>query len=166
MPPFMLLIRCTLFLLIAHSVVGADPKSKIQRYGDSLANTVVTVNDSDLAHTHQLLPTELELPEAEQIKEVFRQLGNTIQACGSSADDLIQVNLYVASPKAAVAAHKYLTHSIPPQVRPAVTTVETSLPGDASFGMDAIFAVRQPNELAKTQELPNSGQALNSSLPI
>ncbi|MDF1844832.1 MAG: Rid family hydrolase [Rubripirellula sp.] len=165
MSPLTLFYRCTLLLLIAQSVAAADPKSKIQRYGDSLTNSVVTVNGRDLAHTHQLLPAERGLQATEQIEDVFQQLKNVINDSGSSVDDLIQVNLYVASPEVAVAAHGHLTHWIPANARPAVTTVETPLPQDASFGMDAIYAVRQSEQLSKISKAPHSAQPPNSSLP-
>ena len=163
MSPLTLFYQCTLSLLIVQSVAAADPKSKIQRYGDSFTDSVVIVNGVDLAHTHQLLPTERDLPATEQIADVFQRLKNMIHDSGSSADDLIQVNLYVASPEVTLAAHDYLTHWIPANSRPAVTTVETLLPQDASFGMDAIYAVRRSNQLSKNSRTPQSDPKPNSS---
>ena len=133
----------TLLTLIIPSVATADPGIKIQRYGRSFTEAVVVVDDADLAHTHQLLPGEPRLPETEQIKEVFDQLTAAMMACGSSATDLIQVNLYVARPEVSLAAHDYLASWMVSQDCAAVTTVETSLPGGAAFGLDAVFAVGQ-----------------------
>lgn len=122
------------------------PAPVIKRHGDSFIRSTVFVDHADLAHTTQLIAGDDKATSLNQeITNIFEQLSAALRDVGSSKNDLVKLNLYVADEETAKAAMTFLADWCPANSRPAVCTVATALPQGRKFAVDAVFVARNPD---------------------
>lgn len=153
---------------------ASQPAPVIQRHGESFMRSAVVVDNASLGHTTQVIARDHSLAsEAGEVQDVFDQLSSALSDVGSSKNDLVKLNLYVADDPTAQAAITFLTHWCPQGQRPAVCTVATTLPGGRRFAVDAVFVARNagvgPEVIhrlrSRAAEDSSSGRADVSILP-
>ena len=143
--------------------------------GMSLA---VVVGNTALAHTTQLLPVDQEgrivggSDAGRQIDRVLGNLGTALAEVGSTLEQLVKINVYVARNEIVPKVKRRFSQAFPQSVRPAVAFVVTPLPHpDALVAMDAVAAVPNGQNLQAVSRrrslrlFSKSGMAHVSVLP-
>lgn len=103
----------------------------------------VVIDRDYLVYTGQILPTGPAAgptPPEEQVNDVFRQLDRAI-----AKDRLVKLNVYVHEPTVSGLVTKQLAQRYPGAYQPAVSFVQTALPGGGVVvGLDAVATVMAP----------------------
>lgn len=117
------------------------------------AARAVAVDDLPLAHTAQLLPLD---PQgklaggndfAAQADQVFKNLAAALGEVGSSFDQIVKLNLYIAKDELAAQTEELVNKRFRGEVRPAVSLVVTRLPAPgALIAADAVALAAPPRE--------------------
>jgi len=114
----------------------------------------VVVEGVPLVYTRQLLPLDRdgklvgEGSADKQIEQVLDNLQAVLGAAGSGLDKLVRLNVYALSHPTADRVRELLSKRLGPGVRPAISTVLTSLPHrTALVGVDAVAAAAGPSPL-------------------
>jgi 2-iminobutanoate/2-iminopropanoate deaminase len=115
----------------------------------------VVVEGHALAHTRQLLPLNgaghlvgKDSVDA-QIEQVLDNLRAVLEACGSSLDQLVRLNIYAIDSSTTELVRERLSKRIKSSVRPALTAVLTPLPHrDALVAVDAVAVAPAAEEKA------------------
>lgn len=135
------------FLTADPRVIEGDPKR-----GQAQA---VVIDREYLVYTGQILPTGPAAgptPPEEQVSDVFRQLDRAI-----AKERLVKLNVYVHEPTVAGLVTKQLAQRYSGVYQPAVSFVQTSLPGGGVMvGLDAIATVMAPpsEHAVRREKLP------------
>lgn len=123
--------------------ISPPPAPVIQRHGDSFSRSAVLVDNAALAHTTQLIARDGNTVSLDhEIRDVFDLLSAALGDAASSKKDLVKLNLYVSDNETTMAVMKFLAGWCRSEARPAVCTVETSLPKGRKFAVDAVFVAR------------------------
>ena len=147
----------------------------------------VVVQGFPLVHTRQLLPLDRQgklVGEGDvdkQIEQVLTNLEAVLKASGSGLGKLVRVNVYALSPTTVSRAYELLGKRLDPAVRPAVTSVLTTMTyRKALVALDAVaisdnggksVALKRCEEVAGDKEcadvavLPRGGVAYLSGQP-
>lgn len=132
----------------------------IQRHGDSFMRSAVLVDHAALAHTTQLIARDRSTTSLKyEIQDVFDRLATALTDVGSSKNDLVKLNLYVADEGIAKAAMTFISDWCSGDARPVVCTVATSLPQGRKFAVDAVFVARQTGTDAKVTHRFSTGDS-------
>ena len=133
------LIVLTLAVLIASLHAG-----ELTHYPSNLyhgTTDAVKVERGGLVHTRQLLGLETD-QDPFGIADLMGQLKGIANAYDSSLEGVAKLNFYASedSPDLIHAISRALTKNWAARKHPAITTVLTSLPGDAKLACDAVIA--------------------------
>lgn len=130
-----------LSVLLSLSLIGAEPKSIEAQAGRGYALAVV-VDDGPLVHTGQIFPSGPQsqpTPPADQVRQAWARLESSLKQAGSSTAKLVRLHAYVTHPSVTRLIEQELKTRFPGSYQPALTVVETALPGDGvMLAFDAV----------------------------
>lgn len=128
-------------LLGATTAMGQIQTPQVRRIGASeetfTSAGVVVAKSTALARTTQLLPKDTTSLQT-QVLSLQEQLAEL--RADYPSNELVQLNLYVSGIDALVELQRTLMPSFASQP-PALTVVETDLPGEAAMALDALFTI-------------------------
>ncbi len=123
------------------------------------AARAVIVDDLPLAHTTQMFPVD---PQGkliggkkleEQAEQTFNNLGQALATVGSSFDQIVKLNLYIASAELARQTEDLVDNRLRDELRPAVSLVVTRLPVEgALIAADAVALVKDSQSPATSKK--------------
>lgn len=141
------------YALLFAMCLAAEPKS-IEGDPKTGQAAAVVVEDHHLLYTGQILPTGPTVaptPPADQISDVFRQLDRLVPP-----KHVLKLNVYVHEPSVTELVKKQLVTRYNGTYQPAVSFVQTDLPGGGVIvGLDAVgIASPPPSEGMVRREQP------------
>ena len=130
-----------LSLLLSLALVGAEPRSIESQPQRGFANAVV-IDAGALVHTGQILPSgplSQPTPPADQVRQVWLRLESTLKQAGSSSTRIVRLHAYVTHSSVTRLVEQELQSRYRGTFQPALTVVETALPGEGVMvALDAI----------------------------
>ena len=106
---------------------------------DKGVSDAVLVEDSDLVHTTQILPSDTKVDARKQADQVLSELDAIFKSAGTKLDSACKLNICVASDQSIKTVQQALATRFKGPVKPAVTVVEGKLATpDALVAMDAV----------------------------
>ncbi|MCZ2341621.1 MAG: tyrosine-protein phosphatase [Bacteroidales bacterium] len=97
----------------------------------------VVVESVPLVHTAQLFPTESG-PMPAQVESLLTRLDKTLQQAASQLEKAVKINIYVAEQTTVAVVQAALAKRFSGPHAPAVSYVQTALPGGAAVAADAV----------------------------
>lgn len=133
------------------SLAVAEPPKIIEPQAKTGSALAVVVDSVPLVHTTQVFPLPASVPTepAEQVRQAFGRLEETLKSAGSGSNQIVKLNVYVNHPSVTAIVEQQLAAKFSGAHKPAVSFVTTPLP-DASqvVGFDAV-AVSSQTELKR-----------------
>lgn len=156
-----------LSLVFSLSLLGTEPRSIEPQPMRGFANAVL-IDDGALVHTGQIFPSGPQsqpTPPADQVRQVWSRLESTLKQAGASPAKIVRLQAYVTHSSVTRLVEQELQSRFRGTYQPALTVVETALPGEGVMvGLDAIALTDQGS--ASVERLPDerSGQPARSAI--
>jgi enamine deaminase RidA (YjgF/YER057c/UK114 family) len=143
-------------LALLAALAAADSPVRSVRPDDATGSAAaVVVGAVPLVHTEQMLPGpgfDDDIPA--QFVTVFLRLNATLRVAGSSLDRAVKINFYVADLASVTAVQAALAGKFKGPHKPAVSFVQTPLPGGAAVAADAVAVGKRVDRAPDFAVLP------------
>lgn len=154
--------------LIALAVLAGPPRV-IEPNPATGQSQAVVVEAGRLVHTGQVVPPGpaiVPTPPADQVTQAFSKLRDVLESAGTGQSEVVKLNVYVQHPSVTPLVEKELARRYTGSYQPAVSYVQSTLPGEGVMvAVDAV-AVGKPAETSTVESAKSTANGTPVSFAI